>query len=128
MCEVNYSIQKKKLENSKYTYKNNENGSQIFIFEVILKDDNGEFNTIRKIKKGNQGNLISSLDTILYSKIDKVKISVLDSNNINNQIDVKITIDHSSTYTTYMTNEIYIEMNKNSYGYLECNYNIPMAA
>lgn len=125
MTEVNYSIQKKKLENSKYTYKSNENGSQIFIFEIIFRELSGEINTLRKIKKGNQGNLISSNDTILYEKINKIKISVLDTNNINNQINAKIDLDHSATYTTYITNEIYLELNKNSYGYLECNYNIP---
>lgn len=126
MSEISYSIQKKKLENSKYNYKNNEQGSTIFIFELVLKDENGEYNTIRKIKKGNQGNLISSLDMIYYSKIEQIKISVLDSNNINNEINAKIEIDHSMTYTTYITNEIYLEFNKNSYNYLECNYNIPV--
>lgn len=123
MSEISYSIQKKKLENSKYNYKNNEQGSTIFIFELVLKDENGEYNTIRKIKKGNQGNLISSLDMIYYSKIEQIKISVLDSNNINNEINAKIEIDHSMTYTTYITNEIYLEFNKNN-NYLECNYNI----
>ncbi len=125
MCEVNYSIQKKKSENSKYTYKNNEQGSQIFIFELILKDNSGELNTIRKIKKGNQGNLISSLESIQYDLIDKVKVSVLNTNDINNEIKARLTIDHTTTYTTLISNEIYLEFNKNSYGYLECNYNIP---
>ncbi len=125
MCEVNYSIQKKKSENSKYTYKNNEQGSQIFIFELVLKDKSGELNTIRKIKKGNQGNLISSLESIQYDLIDKVKVSVLNTNDINNEIKARLTIDHTTTYTTLMSNEIYLEFNKNSYGYLECNYNIP---
>jgi hypothetical protein len=36
MCEVNYTIQKKKNENSKYTYKMNEQGSQIFVFELLI--------------------------------------------------------------------------------------------
>ncbi len=125
MSEITYTIQKKKQENSKCLYKNNEHGSQIFIFEVVLKDDDNEINTIRKIKKGNQGNLISSTDSILYQKIDQVKVSVLDTNNINDQINAKISIDHSATYTTYVSHEIYLEFNKNSKGFLECNYNIP---
>jgi len=125
MCEVNYSITKKKSENSKYTYKNNEQGSQIFIFELVLTNDKNETSTIRRIKKGNQGNLISSDDSIKYNKIDKIKISVLDSNNLNNQIQAKIVLDRTTTYTTYITNEIYIEFNKNNSGFLECNYNIP---
>jgi hypothetical protein len=125
MCEVNYSIQKKKNENSKYTYKNNEQGSQNFIFEIILKDKSGELTTIRKIKKGNQGNLISSIESIIYETVDKVKISILNTNDINNEITVKLNIDHNTTYTTFISNEVYLEFNKNSYGYLECNYNIP---
>jgi len=124
MCEVNYIIQKKKPENSKYTYKMNEQGSQLFVFELIFRNNDGINSTIRKIKRGNQGNIISSADNILYNNIERVKISVLDSNNINNQIQAKIILDHTTTYTTYITNEIYLEFNKNN-NYLECNYNIP---
>jgi hypothetical protein len=125
MSEITCNIQKKKQENSKCLYKNNEQGSQIFIFEIVLKGDDNEVNTIRKIKKGNQGNLISSNDCITYQKINKVSVSVLDTNNINDQINAKIIIDHSATYTTYVTHEIYLEFNKSLKGFLECNYNIP---
>jgi len=123
MCEVNYTIQRKKSENSKYTYKNNEQGSPIFIFELIFNNNEGINTTIRKIKRGNQGNVISMNDNILYDNIDRIKISILDGTNINNQIQAKIIIDHSTTYTTYITNDIYLEFNKNN-NYLECNYNI----
>jgi len=122
MSENTYTIQKK---NSKCFYKNNEHGSQIFIFEIVLKENNLSFNTIRKVKKGNQGNLISSSDSILYQTINRVKISILDTNNINNIINVEIFIDHSTTYTTHISNQIYLEFNKNSNNFLECNYNIP---
>ena len=122
MSENTHTIQKK---NSKCFYKNNEQGSQIFIFEVVLKENDLLFNTIRKIKKGNQGNLISSSDSILYQIIDSVKVSILDTNNINNIINAEIFIDHSTTYTTYISNQIYLEFNKNSNNFLECNYNIP---
>jgi hypothetical protein len=122
MSENTYTIQKK---NSKCFYKNNEHGSQIFIFEIVLKEHDLSFNTIRKIKKGNQGNLISSSDSILYQKIDHVKVSILDTNNINNIINAEISIDHSTTYTTHISNDIYLEFNKNSDNFLECNYNIP---
>ena len=122
MSENTHTIQKK---NSKCFYKNNEQGSQIIIFEVVLKENDLLFNTIRKIKKGNQGNLISSSDSILYQIIDSVKVSILDTNNINNIINAEIFIDHSTTYTTYISNQIYLEFNKNSNNFLECNYNIP---
>lgn len=124
MCEVNYTIQKKKTENSKYTYKMNEQGSQIFVFELVFRNKEGINTTIRRIKRGNQGNVISSSDEILYNNIERIKISILDSNNINNQIQAKIILDQSTTYTTYITNEIYLEFNNNN-NYLDCNYNIP---
>ena len=90
----------------------------------ILKDNNNELNTIRKIKKYNQGNLISSSDSILYQKIDQVTVSILNANNINELINAKIIINHSATYTTYTSPDIYLEFNKNSKGLLECIYNI----
>lgn len=124
MCEVNYTIQKKKTENSKYTYKMNEQGSQIFVFELVFRNNEGINTTIRRIKRGNQGNVISSSDEILYNNIERIKISILDSNNINNQIQAKIILDQSTTYTTYITNEIYLEFNNNN-NFLDCNYNIP---
>ena len=124
MCEVNYTIQKKKTENSKYIYKMNEQGSQLFVFELIFRNNDGINNTIRKIKRGSQGKVISSTDNILYNNVDQVKISILDSNNINNQIQAKILIDHTTTYTTHITHEIYLEFNKDNNNYLECNYNI----
>ena len=123
MTENTYTIQKKY---SKCVYQNNEQDSQIFIFEIVLKENDLLFNTIRKIKKGNRGNLISSTDSILYQTIDHVKVSILDTNNINNIINAEIFIDHSTTYTTYISNQIYLEFNKNSTNFLECNYNIPI--
>lgn len=123
MTENTYTIQKKY---SKCVYQNNEQDSQIFIFEIVLKENDLLFNTIRKIKKGNQGNLISSTDSILYQTIDHIKVSILDTNNINNIINAEIFIDHSTTYTTYVSNQIYLEFNKNSTNFLECNYNIPI--
>jgi hypothetical protein len=124
MCEVNYTIQKKKFDTKKFNLKNNEQGNQIFVFEIILKDKTGEFNTLRKIKKGNQGNLISSHETIHYDLVDKINMSILNTNDINNEINIKIDIDHNTSNTTLMSHEIYLEFNRNIYGYLECNYNI----
>ena len=36
--EINHNVQKKKSDNSKYTYRNNEIDSQTYIFELALKD------------------------------------------------------------------------------------------
>jgi hypothetical protein len=121
MCEVNCSLQKK---NSKYILKNNEQDTKLFIFEIILKSNNGKTTTIRRMKKDNQGNLISSEDSIDYDKIGTIKINILNYNNLKNEISVKIILDNESTYTTYLNNQIYLEFNKNSDRYLECNYNV----
>jgi hypothetical protein len=123
MYEINYSIQKKKQENSKYSLMNNEQDSQLFIFEIILKTLDDKSITIRKIKKGTQGMLISSEDNIKYSDIDRIKVSILDSNNLKNEITTKITIDHKTNYTTYLDSIIYLEFNSNSSGLLISNYN-----
>jgi hypothetical protein len=123
MYEINYSVQKKKQENSKYSLMNNEQDSQLFIFEIILKTVDDKSITIRKIKKGTQGMLISSEDNIKYSDIDRIKVSILDSNNLKNEITTKITIDHKTNYTTYLDSIIYLEFNSNSSGLLIANYN-----
>ena len=123
MYEINYSVQKKKQENSKYSLMNNEQDSQLFIFEIILKTVDDKNITIRKIKKGTQGMLISSEDNIKYSDIDRIKVSILDSNNLKNEITTKITIDHKTNYTTYLDSIIYLEFNSNSSGLLIANYN-----
>ena len=123
MYEINYSVQKKKQENSKYSLMNNEQDSQLFIFEIILKTLDDKSITIRKIQKGTQGMLISSEDNIKYSDIERIKISILDSNNLKNEITTKITIDHKTNYTTYLDSIIYLEFNSNSSGLLISNYN-----
>jgi hypothetical protein len=69
MYEVNYTVQKKKLENSKYSLMNNEQDSQLFIFEIILKTLDDKSITMRKIKKGTQGMIILSEDNVKYSDI-----------------------------------------------------------
>jgi hypothetical protein len=125
MCEVNYSLPKRKLENSKYSLKNNEQGSPIYVFELTFKTIDGKNITLRKMKKGTQGNLVISEDNIIYKDIEKVKVSVLNSDDIKSEIIAKINIDLNSTYTTYLTNEIYLEFFKNYNGNLECIYNIP---
>lgn len=123
MYEINYSVQKKKLENSKYSLMNSEQDSQLFIFEIVLKTLDDKNIIIRKIKKGTQGILVSSEDNIKYSNIEKIKVSILDSNNLKNEITAKITIDHKTNYTTYLDSIVYLEFNSNSSGLLIANYN-----
>jgi len=124
MYEINYSIQKKKLENTKYSLKHNEQDTQLYIFEIVLKtfDDNNI--VIRKIKKNNQGKLFTSEESIKYNNIDKIQVSVLDSNNLKNEIVARLTLNQQTNCTTYYTQQIYLEFNNNSSKFLECNYSI----
>lgn len=124
MYEINYSIQKKKTENTKYSLKHNEQDSQLFIFEIILKTFDGNNIILRKIKKNTQGKLLTSEESIKYANIDKVQVSVLNSNNLKNEIISKITINHSTSCTTYYTQQIYLEFTSNVSKFLECNYSI----
>jgi hypothetical protein len=122
--EINNNISKKKTEQSKYTYKNNEIDSQTYIFELILTDKFNNIKVIRRIKKCNQGNLVSSDDNILYNTIEKYKLTILNSNYPNKPIILKEFINYSLTTNTYMTNNIYIEISQTSTNLLEFNYHI----
>ncbi len=122
--EINYSIQKKKQENSKYIYKNNEVDSQTFIFELILKDKFNQLKVIRRIKKCNQGNLLSSEDNVSYNMIEKYKLTVLDANYPEKPIIVKESINHELTTNVFINNDIYLEINQNSNQLMEFNYHI----
>jgi hypothetical protein len=122
--EINYNIQKKKSEQSKYTYKNNEVDSQTYIFELILKDKFNQLKVIRRIKKCNQGNLVSDEDAINYNMIEKYKLTVIDVNYPEKPIIVKELFNNSLTTNTFLNNEIYLEINQISNNYLDFNYHI----
>jgi hypothetical protein len=122
--EINYNIQKKKTEQSKYTYKNNEVDSQTYIFELILKDKFNQLKVIRRIKKCNQGNLVSDEDAINYNMIEKYKLTVIDVNYPEKPIIIKETLNNSLTTNTFLNNEIYLEINQISNNYLDFNYHI----
>lgn len=122
--EINYNVQKKLNEQTKYTYRNCEIDSQTYIFELILKDKLNNLKVIRRIKKCNQGNLLSSDDNITYNMIDKFKLTVLDANKPENPIVVKESVNHSLSTTTYTNNEIYLEINQTSNDLMDFNYYI----
>ena len=113
---------KKKITNSKYTYTHTETNSQIFIFELILKTKNHQQQVIRKIRKSNQGSLITFEDNILYQQIYKYKLTVLNANAPNDRIVVKDSLNHSLTTSTFMNDNIYIEINQGKQNLMEFNY------
>lgn len=122
--EINNDTQIKKLEQSKYTYMNNEDLAQIFIFELILKDKFDQYTVIRKIKKTNHGNLLSHEDNIKYDFTNKFKLSVVNINNPNKPIVLKNNINHVLSCNTFINNEIYIEINHLHQNLMNINYHI----
>ena len=122
--EINHNVQKRKTDNSKYSYKNNDIDSQTYIFELALKDKFNEIHIIRRIKKCNQGNLISHDDNIQYNMIEKYKLTVIDANNPENTFIIKESIDKSLTTNTFLSNDIYLEISQNSEKLMDFNYHI----
>jgi hypothetical protein len=124
--EINCNIPKKNLEVSKYTYKNNEIDSQTYIFELILKDKFNKLRVIRRIKKCNQGNLLSADDNIFYNMIKKYKLTVLDANYPDKSIIIKESVDHNLSSTTFLNNDIYLEINQIKNNLMDFNYHISL--
>ena len=119
---MNYSNEVNNI--SKYNYTRTESDQQLYIFELILKTITDEDKIFRCIKKNTQGSIINSEDNILFETITKFKLTVLNINNLNNQIIIKKLIDHSINSNTFLTNEIYLELNKTENNLIELNYNI----
>jgi hypothetical protein len=126
---VSYTYEVKNLQtksnnnDSKYTYKTNEVDTQLYIFEVLLKDSTGKVHSIRKIKKSNQGTLIDIDDTLQYELMQKVKITVINVNKAQEPIILRGNIDHKTTYTTLLNKDFYLEMTQKN-NYLYCVYQI----
>ena len=113
---------------SKYTYRINEEESEMFIFELVLKKFNKEFNKdktlkLRRIKNSRTGQLISFDDNITYNDIKKINISAIDINNPSKDISVECILNHSNKHTLILKNNIFIEFYEIN-GNLESNYNI----
>lgn len=119
-----YNKNKKKNEISKYICENNENDSQIYVFELVLKTNLNQLKIIRCIKKCNYGNLISANDNIAYNTIDKYKLTVFNLNCPNNHIIIKDAVNHSLSSNTFITNDIYLKINQASNNMLNFKYYI----
>jgi len=122
--EFNYNISNKKNEISKYTYQNNEAGSQTYIFELIIKDKTNNVKVIRSIKKCNQGKIVSTNDNICYDTINKYKLTVLDINYPDKPTIIKEKVNNFLTTNSYLVKNIYIEINQTTNNMLEFNYSI----
>ncbi len=109
---------------SKYTYRINEEESEMFLFELVLKRFNQNKNLkLRRTKNSRTGKLISLEDNINYDNIKKIIVSAIDINNPNKDINVECILNHSNKHTLILKNDIFIEFFDNN-GILESNYNI----
>ncbi len=109
---------------SKYTYRINEEESEMFIFELVLKKFNQTKNLkLRRVKNSRTGKLIGIEDNIKYDDIKKIIVSAIDINNPNKDINVECTLNHSNKHTLILKNNIFIEFYELN-GNLESNYNI----
>ena len=106
---------------TKYNYSYIETDKQIYIFELVLKINNEE-QTFRCIKKNHQGSI--DIDELLFDTINKFKLTVLNINSFDTPIILKKNIDHSLNSNTFLTSEIYLEINKTNNNLIEFNYNI----
>ena len=121
--EINHN-QKKNNDHSKYIYKKDKIDSQTFIFELALKDKFNNIQVIRKIIKGNQGNIMSNENNIPYEIILKYKLTIIDANDTENIFIIKNSIDHTLTTNTFLNNDVYLEITQNSEKYMDFNYHI----
>lgn len=122
--EINYNIYKKKSEQSKYTYSTVEDDSQIFIFELVLKNNMNENNIIRKLMKQTMGGLLTLEDNIMYSDIEKIKLTIIDINYPNKPIVIKHTIDHNLSTNVILNEDVYIEISQTANNIMLINYTI----
>ncbi len=109
---------------SKYTYRINEEESELFLFELVLKKFNQNKNLkLRRTKNSRTGKLISLEDNIKYNDIKKITVSAIDINNPNKDINAECILNHENKHTLILKNNIFIEF-FDSNGILESNYNI----
>lgn len=109
---------------SKYTYRINEEESEMFVFELVLKKfDQNKNLKLRRAKNSRTGKLIGLEDNIKYNDVKKIIVSAIDVNNPNIDINAECTLNHSNKHTLILKNNIFIEF-FDSNGILESNYNI----
>jgi len=122
--EINYNISKKKSEQSKYTYRTVEDDSQIFIFELVLKNNMNESNIIRKLMKHTIGSLLTLEDNIMYNAIEKFKLTIIDINSPDKPIVIKHMIDHNLSTNVFLNDTVYIEISQTFNNMMLINYTI----
>lgn len=75
------------MEHKLSSYNLNQNENILYIFELKVKDIEGNKYTIRRVKQEKIGNLINSLDEI--GKLTYIKANIYDINDPTNMITIK---------------------------------------
>jgi hypothetical protein len=109
---------------NKNNYSISEIPSQIYLFEIIIKNNKNQTTILRKIKNQKISKIISINDNIIYDDINKLKISVIDFNNPLNKINLKIKFKKKLTSAFIKNKKINISICKITQGLTECNYQL----
>jgi hypothetical protein len=108
---------------SKYNYRINENETEMFIFEVVLKKFTHKNQKLRIIKDCRIGQLLTIDNNINYNDIKKIMITAIDINNPHKEIMVECLLNQTNKHTLFFNNDLFIEFYEKD-GLLESNYNI----
>lgn len=103
-------------------YSNIELSQQCFVFEIDIKFKTKKYSIIRKIKKNKVDKLLSIEDGFKYDDIERIKIKVVDINNIKNNFNIKIKLINNQNM--YSTEKLNISISKITLGFIECNYQL----
>jgi len=103
-------------------YSNIELSQQCFVFEIDIKFKNKKYSIIRKIKKNKIDKLLSIEDGYKYDEIERIKIKVIDINNIKNSFNIKFKLKNN--YSMFNSNHINVSVSKVTLGFIECNYQL----
>ena len=118
-------MQSKSLsQSSSYSnlYSSIELSQQCYVFEIDIKFKNKKYSIIRKIKKNRIDKLLSIEDGYKYDNIERIKIKVIDINNIKNNFNIKFKLKNN--YNIFNNENINISVSKVTLGFIECNYQL----
>jgi hypothetical protein len=104
---------------SRYVYSNNETDTKIYICELEIMDISGVSHIIRKLIKSRSGFLVVPTDDILFSTINKYKLTIVNINDMSDIINIEKTLDDN----IIKTNNIVIHF-QNINNLVQCSYNI----
>ena len=107
--------------NSKYIYSNISLADTKFLFDLKLKNK-PKSKTIRKIVSTNNCEIITPEDEILFSELQKFKVTVKIITNYDiSKYTLSGKIDQNKTSFSEANSDIFIEFSKNEMGYVICN-------